>query len=184
MRPSTYCALNRLATMWNAPLALSVGGRDGDSFVIRHSGFIIRECSRVSARASSFLFRDIFRCADWLQLGSAPARSFPNRSPPGPQLSWDYWGGTGTAARQDRKESERQARNRAGQLRIRVSRWPLRCRVLPPAICKRGFLPPTRYHGPPVAYKSERPVLPPRFAAAPRAIDFRNRTGVTRKRRQ
>src|SRR6266436_1915131 len=84
----------------------------------------------------------------------------------------------------DRKESVRRARNRAGQLRIRVSRWPLRCRVLPLATCKRGFLPPTRYRGPPVAYKPERLGLPPRFAVARRAIDFRNRTGVTRKRRR
>src|SRR6476661_2574717 len=66
--------------MWNAPLVLSVGGRDGDCFVIRHSGFIICECSRASARASSFLSRDIFRCADWLRPGSALARSFPTRS--------------------------------------------------------------------------------------------------------
>src|SRR5882724_13550513 len=163
--------------MWNAPLALSVGGRDGDSFVIR-------ECSRAGARASSFLSRDIFRCADWLRPGSAPARSFPNRSPRARQLSSGYLLGTGTVARPDRKESVRRVRNRAGQLRIRVSRWPLRCRALPLATCKRGFLPPTRYRGPPVAYKPERLGLPPRFAAAPRAIDFRSRTGVTRKRRR
>src|SRR5215211_3923607 len=146
------------------------------SFGIRASSFT------TNARASSFLSRDIFRCADLLRPGSAPARSFPNRSPRARQLSSGYLSGTGTVARQDRKESVRRVRNHAGQLRTRVSRWPPQCRVLPPATCKRGFLPPSRYRGLPVACKPEHPGLPLGFAAALRVVDFRNRTGVTRKR--
>src|SRR2546423_3515744 len=59
---------------------------------LRHSSFGFRHWRRpkAGAPASSFLFGDTFRCADWHRSGSAPARSFPTRSPPNRRPSWDY----------------------------------------------------------------------------------------------
>src|SRR5207302_1315532 len=90
----------------------------------------------------------------------------------------------GTDVLRDRKGSARLDRNLANRWDTRASRLPRPCRVLPPAICKREFLPRARSRVPPGAYKPGHRYLPPEFAEVRRAIDFRSRTGVNRTRRR
>ena len=54
MSPSTYCALNRLATMWNVRLVLAIGGRDGVDFDIGCSD--LQSAIRNHSKCPSFVF--------------------------------------------------------------------------------------------------------------------------------
>src|SRR4029453_7714609 len=142
------------------------------SFAIRASSFT------ANVPASSFWSRDISRCADWLRHVLAPAPPSPGHSLRVRRPSWGCLSGSGTDALRDRKGSARLAHNLANRWDTRASRLPRPCRVLPPAICKREFLPRARCRVPPGACKPGYRYLPPEFAEARRAIDCRSRTGV------
>src|SRR6266542_980554 len=139
------------------------------SFDIRASPFT------ADAPASFFLSRDILRCADWLRCVSAPAPPFPGRNLRVRLPSSDCWSENGTDAPRDRKGFARRGRNLADRWGTRAWHLLPPCRVLPPAICMREFLPRAQYRVLPGAYKPGRHSLPPEFAEAPRAIDFHNR---------
>src|SRR6266511_236566 len=128
------------------------------------------------APASFFLSRDILRCADWLRCVSAPAPPFPGRNLRVRLPSSDCWSENGTDAPRDRKGFARRGRNLADRWGTRAWHLLPPCRVLPPAICMREFLPRAQYRVLPGAYRPARRSLPPEFAEALRAIDFRNRT--------
>src|SRR5439155_22085993 len=68
MSPSTYCALNLLATMWNARLFFAIWGRDGDSFVIRISSFA--NALKQMPELRSFCFEILFV----MRIGFGPDR--------------------------------------------------------------------------------------------------------------
>src|SRR5215831_16594028 len=54
MSPSTYCALNRLATTWNVRLALTFSGRDDGDFDIGCSD--LQSAIRHHSKCPSFVF--------------------------------------------------------------------------------------------------------------------------------
>src|SRR6266446_892334 len=144
----------------------------------------VRRGVTTNGRALSSWSPDISRCADSRPCESGPAPPSPDHNLPARPLFWDYWLGSGTGARRDRIKFARPVRNLVNLAANRAWRWLRPCRVLPPAICKRGFSPRDRCRVLPAACKPARRCLPRRFAAAPRAIDFHNRTGATRTRRR
>src|ERR1700736_621584 len=128
--------------------------------------------------------RDISRCAGLLPREWVPARPFPSRNLPARPLSSDCSLGSETAARRDRKEFARRDRNRADRSGNRAWHLLPRYQGLPPAICKREFLPPDQCRVLPVACKQARRRLLRRFVARPHVIDSRNRIGASRTRRR
>src|SRR5437016_8049182 len=133
--------------------------------------------SKASARALLSWSRDISRCADSRPCELGPAPPSPDHNLPARPLFWDCWLGSGTGARRDRTKFAHPVRNLVNLAANRAWRWLRPCRVLPPAICKRGFSPRDRCRVLPAACKPARRCLPRRFAAAPRAIDFHNQIG-------
>src|SRR5947208_15010854 len=150
------------------------------NFVIPSSFDIRASASTTDGRASFSLSRDIWHYADSLRCGSALARSFRGRIPRGQQLSSGCLSETGTAARRGRAESARRVRNRRDHSDITALRWPLRYRVLLPAICRREFLPLAQCRVLPGACKPKRHCLPRQFAEARHAIDSHSRTVAKR----
>src|SRR6266571_889220 len=97
--------------------------------------------------------RDILHCADWLRCESALVRSFECRNPQDQRLSSDYSLENGIGGRRGRRGFAHRGRNRASRLDNQAWHLPRPYRALPPAICKREFLPPVRCRALPVACK-------------------------------
>src|SRR2546423_14826120 len=154
------------------------------NFVIPSSFDIRTSAFTANGPASSSWSRGIWHYADLPPCGSALARSFRDHTPRGRQLSSGYLSETETAARRDRKESARRARNRAGRWDTRAWRWLPQYRDLPPATCKREFLLLARCRALPGACKPKRRFLPRQFAGARHATGFHNHTGAKRRHRR